>query len=189
MGDVKKLLRDEYGITRKPITTRNPQANAMVERAHQTLHNLIRTKQVHHSKSVDLKDPWSGMLSACAFAMRATVHTTSRATPSQLVFNRDAMHNVGFRADWKYIKDRKQKLILQNNKRENKTRRPHTYAVGDKVLVQQDPNRKHGEDPYQGPYEIVQVYDNGTVKLRQGTNNGGAVTQTWNIRAIIPYRD
>ena len=121
--------------------------------------------------------------------MRATVHTTSRATPSQLVFNRDAMHNVGFRADWKYIKDRKQKLILQNNTRENKTRRPHTYAVGDKVLVQQDPNQKHGKDPYKGPYEIVQVYDNGTVKLRQGTNNGGAVTQTWNIRAIIPYRD
>ena len=93
MGDVKKLLRVEYGITRKPITTRNPQANAMVVRAHQTLHNIIRTKQVHNLESIDLHDPWSGILSACAFAMRATVHTTSRATPSQLVFNRDAMHN------------------------------------------------------------------------------------------------
>ena len=46
MAEVKSLLKDEYGITRKPITTRNPQANAIVERAHQTIHNLIRSQQI-----------------------------------------------------------------------------------------------------------------------------------------------
>jgi hypothetical protein len=40
MGDVISLLKNEYGINRRPITTRNPQANAMIERAHQTIHNI-----------------------------------------------------------------------------------------------------------------------------------------------------
>ena len=63
--------------------------------------------------------------------MNSTVHTTLRATPTQLVFGRDAMLNVSFQANWECIKDRKQKLILQNNKQENAKRLPHTYKVGD----------------------------------------------------------
>ena len=188
MGEVITLLKDEYGIKRNPITTRNPQANSMVERAHQTIHNLIRVQRIKSLSDLDTEDPWSGLLAAVAFAMRATVHTTTRATPSQLVFNRDALHNVRFEADWKYIKDRKQRLIVQNNKKENARRVPHTYQIGDQVLVDQDPQRKHGQDRYKGPFEVTTVHDNGTVTLRQSTNNGGAVFQTWNIRNIHPYK-
>ena len=145
MGEVKAMLRDDYGITRKPITIRNPQANAMVERAHQTIHNMIRTNQIRDKRDLTFES-WKGVLSALGFAMRATVHTTNRATLSQLVFGRDAMLNVTFEANWQYIKDRKQKLIQQNNKRENAKRIPHEYSVGDQVLVLQEPNRKHGAD-------------------------------------------
>ena len=187
MGDVIRLLTKDYGIQRKPITTRNPQANSIVERAHQTLHNMIRTQRIR-SKDDLANGTWNGLLSAVAFAMRATLHTTTRATPMQLVFQRDAIHNVRFEADWKYIKDRKQKLIIQNNKRENATRIPHTYSVGDKVVVEQDPQRKHGTDRYKGPYTVTRVYDNGTVRLRQRTQRGGAVFQTWNIRKVFPYK-
>jgi hypothetical protein len=93
----------------------------MVERAHQTLHNLIRSKRVRDINDLDEHFKWQGILSAVAFAMRATVHTTLNATPSQLVFQRDAIHNIGFQADWQYIKSRKQKLIIQNNVREKAT--------------------------------------------------------------------
>jgi hypothetical protein len=188
MAEVITMLRDDYGIRRDPITTRNPQANAMVERAHQTIHNMIRTQRIKGAQDLPKDDPWSGLLSAVAFAMRATVHTTTQATPTQLVFNRDALHNVRFEADWKYIKDRKQRLIVQNNKRENAKRKPYTYHVNDTVMVLQDPNRKHGDDRYKGPYTVHAVNDNGTLTLRQGTNNGGAVYQTWNIRNIHPYK-
>jgi hypothetical protein len=187
MGDVIRLLKDDYGIQRKPITTRNPQANSIVERAHQTLHNMIRSQRIRSRDDLP-NGTWQGLLSAVAFAMRATLHTTTQATPAQLVFQRDAIHNVRFEADWKYIKDRKQKLIIQNNKRENAKRIEHTYNVGDKVVVEQDPNRKHGTDRYRGPYTITNVYDNGTVRLRQRTQRGGAVFQTWNIRKVFPYK-
>ena len=133
-------------------------------------------------------NPFGGILSAVMFAMRATVHTTTRATPAQLVFNRDAIHNVRFEADWKYIRDRKQQLIDQNNARANAKRKPYEYKVGEKVVVKQNPNRKHGSALYKGPYTITHVDDsNGTVKLMQSTRSGGAVYQTWNIRNIAPY--
>ena len=107
------------------------------------------------------------------------------------MFGRDAVLNISFIADWQYIKDRKQKLILQNNKKENKTRRAHQYKVGDKVMIKEDPNRKHGSDRYSGPHTLTQVNDNGTVKLTKVARRrrGGAVTETWNIRNIDPCLD
>jgi hypothetical protein len=43
------------------------------------------------------------------------VHTTLRAKPTQVVLGRDAILNVSFEADWQYIKEHKQRLIVQNN--------------------------------------------------------------------------
>ena len=121
--------------------------------------------------------------------MRSTVHATNQASPCQLVFGRDAMLNVNFEANWQCIKARKQKLIVQNNKRENAKRVPHTYNNGDRVIILQNPNRKHGSDLCQGPWTIAAVNDNGTARLTRNTPAGGVVTQTWNIRNVAPYRD
>ena len=121
--------------------------------------------------------------------MQSTVHATTRATPSQLAFNRDAILNISFEADWQCIKERKQRLILQNNGRKNAKRIAHTHNVGDCVMIHLDPNRKHGKPLYKGPHTVTRVYDNGTVKLSRATPAGGAVSQTWNIRNIYPCMD
>ena len=185
MAEVKEVLKNEYGIKRKTITPRNPQANAMVERAHQTLGYMLNTLQI--GQDDNFQDRWDGILAAVGFAMRATVHSTTRATPMQLVFGRDAIHNVRFQADWKYIKERRQRQIIQNNDRENAGRIPHTYQVGDQVKLEQHQQRKFGTARYSGPHTIDRVNDNGTVRLRHSTANGGAVYRTWNIRKIHPY--
>jgi len=44
--EVSETLKNEYGINRKIITSRNPQANFMIERCHKTLHNMIRSAQI-----------------------------------------------------------------------------------------------------------------------------------------------
>jgi transposase InsO family protein len=188
MAEVIDTLKNDYGIVRKTITTRNPQANAMVERAHQTVGNMIRSLNFHE-QDINVEDPFGGVLAAVGFAMRATVHTTTRATPSQLVFNHDAIHNVKYKADWQLIKQRKQTLINKNNKRENATRIPHTYQVGDLVVIKADENRKYDTRlPYSTPRTVEKVYANGTVKLRQDTQRGGAVFQIWNLRNVKPYK-
>ena len=40
-AEVEATIKDEYGVNKKLITTRDPQANAMVERCHQTLGSMI----------------------------------------------------------------------------------------------------------------------------------------------------
>jgi hypothetical protein len=188
MDGINDLLKKEYNIVKKMITTRNPQANSMVERAHQTVHNLIRTFRIKSKKDLvnsAFAGKWDGLLSSVAFAMRATIHTTLQATPSQLVFGRDHITNTQFIADWHYIRERKQKLILQNNKKENATRIPHHYNVGDRVIIRTSPNRKHGVDQAKGPYIVDKVYDNGTLRLRQVTSHGN-VYSVWNLRNLEP---
>jgi hypothetical protein len=43
--------------------------------------------------------------------------------------------NVKHEANWEYIYARKENIILKNNIAENPKRIPHTYNIGDKVLL------------------------------------------------------
>ena len=100
MAEFAKMCQNEYGLKRKPITTRNPQSNAIIERIHKTIGNTIRTFDV---SNIVNNDPWSGILAATMFAVRATYHTTLQASPMQLVFGRDAILNINHVANWEHI--------------------------------------------------------------------------------------
>ena len=178
--DFRRMIKEDYGIKGKPITVRNPQANAIVERIHQVIGNIIRTFELEDNY-LDEEDPWKGIISATSFAVRSTYHTTLQKTPGQLVFNRDMIFNIQHAANWKIIKQRKQKLINKNNERENSKRIPHEYKTGDLVLLRRGNENKY-ESPYSGPHTILQVNDNGTVRMTVG-----AVTDTYNIRRLTPY--
>ena len=101
-----EMIEKGYRITHRPITTRNPQANSILEPAHQTISIILHTFQVNNSE-LDLDDPWSRILSVVSFAMRSTVQTTTQATPMQLVFGREAIMNLTFNANWHLIKMQK----------------------------------------------------------------------------------
>jgi len=180
MAEFANMIKNDYGINVHAATKRNPQANSMIERVHQTLANIVRTFQVHESEE---EDPWKGVLSAAAFAIRATYHTTLKASPAQLVFGRDAIMNVKFEANWNLIRDRKQKLIQQNNKRENAKRIAHVYKKGDMVLYRVDSLSKFNNNPYEGPYPVIQVYENGTISIKRGS-----VIERINIRLVKPFK-
>jgi hypothetical protein len=85
------------------------------------------------------------------------------------------------KANWEFIRKRKQQLIEKNNKAENAKRIPHTSNRGDKVLERRGTANKY-EAPYEGPYTITKVNDNGTVHLK--VNN---VEDTYNIWQLTPY--
>ena len=101
------------------------------------------------------------------FATRATIHSTSRATPAQLVFGHDAMLNVQHEANWAYIKEHRDKISSKNNTIENKNCKKHVYNVNNKVLLKMQANLKYGTNAYTGPFKIVQVNNNGTVKIKK----------------------
>ena len=105
MAEFAKMCHNDYGLKRKPITTRNPQSNAIIERIHQTIGNIIRTFDM---SNIINNDPWLGILAATMFAVRAIYHTTLQASPMQLVFGRDAILNIKHVADWEHIWKSKQ---------------------------------------------------------------------------------
>ena len=179
--DFQDMLKNDYGIKRKPITVRNPQANAIVERIHQVIANIIRTFELQ-TNYMDEDDPWIGILSATAFAVRSTYHTTLQKTPGQLVFGRDMIFNIEHLANWEHIRARKQKIIDKNNERENAKRVPHIYKTKDMVMLKIGTENKY-EQPFSGPHRILKVFKNGTVHLQMG-----AISDTVNIRRIEPYK-
>ena len=173
-------MLESYGVETVPTTVKNPQAN-YVERVHQTLGNMLRTYELDKYK-FDYDDPWTQILSNCAWAIRSTMHTVMEATPAQLIFKRDMLFDLSFRAKWKEIRD-KRNIASQNNvQRENKTRKVHYYKVGDKVLVENDTIQRKLMPKRDGPFSVVRVYSNGTIKIRKGF-----YTQRVSIRRCVPY--
>ena len=56
-AELSQLIKDDYGIKSMIITTRNPHANAIVERIHQTIGNMIRTFELYDNDGIDDDDP------------------------------------------------------------------------------------------------------------------------------------
>ena len=75
------------------------------------LEKIIRTFDV---SNIVNNNPWSGILAAIMFAIRATYHTTLQASPMQLVFVQDAILNIKHVADWEHIRQRKQHDIANS---------------------------------------------------------------------------
>ena len=140
---------------------------------------MLRTFSMQE-QNFDKENPWTGFLQSVAWAVRATLHTTLDATPGELVFGRDMIFGIEFKANWARIRERKQKLINDANKRENATRIKHKYKVGDYVTI----NHEHRklEAPREGPYVITKVYANGTAKVQRG-----AVLECMSIRRLALY--
>jgi hypothetical protein len=175
-------LIDNYGLKRKPSLDYNPQSNGVIERIHQVLGNALRTFELEE-RELDESNPWDEFLTATAYAIRSTHHTTLQASPAQLVFGRDMFLPVKFVADWARIRNQKQARINESNKRENSSRIPITYQVGDRVLLTTPGILPKVKAPRTGPYRVEQVYDNGTVTIRNGP-----VNQRVNVRRLTPYK-
>ena len=61
------LLKD-FDIKPKPITVENPQGNSPVERIHQFVQNMIKTKELDTFIFYYI-DPWGEILSSVAWAI------------------------------------------------------------------------------------------------------------------------
>jgi len=86
------LLKD-FDIKPKPTTVENPQGNSPVERIHQVVQNMIKTKELY-TIIFDLIDPLDEILSSVPWEIRASYHSTLQSTQAQLVFGRDMLFNM-----------------------------------------------------------------------------------------------
>ena len=63
---------------------------------------------------------------------------------------------------------------------EHKT--PHGYSVGDKAYLLLNKLLGKNAIDREGPYEVIDVFTNGTVAIRRG-----ALIQTVSIRRLVPH--
>ena len=173
-SEFKHLFRelcDNMGIKPKMSTDYNPQGNSIVERIHQVLGNQLRSFELEDREFTKQEETFEPFLTACAYAIRCTYHTTLKATPGQLVFGRDMILPIQFEANWALITKQKQDLIDRSNQRENKSRLQHQYQAGQKVLLKKPGKLRKMQTPYEGPYEVQEVFPNGTITILKGVTS------------------
>jgi hypothetical protein len=82
-----------------------------------------------------------------------------QATPCQLVFGRDIIHNIAFTANWDQIQKIKQDIINKSNQKENmnSSQIPYEYKVGDQVLLETPGILRKSSTTRTGPYPVKNV--------------------------------
>jgi hypothetical protein len=79
------------------VTTINPLANAIIERVHKVVNDMLRSFDMENDNENLQKDnPIEYLIQSIAWAIRSTYHTTLQATPYQFVFVRDLIYNFPF---------------------------------------------------------------------------------------------
>ena len=74
-------LGKKWFVNTTPTTVKNPRANAIIERVHRVMGDMVRVQLASRHEH---DDPVREMLSATAYGIRATVHGTTQYTPAQL---------------------------------------------------------------------------------------------------------
>ena len=102
IGGEFQWLLSRLSVKDIPSTSKNPQSNAICERMHQTVGNILQT--LLHSnppaKVTQARDIVDQALSQAMHAIRTTVMTTLGSTPGALAFSRDMFLNVPLVAYW-----------------------------------------------------------------------------------------
>jgi hypothetical protein len=150
-----------------PTTVKNPQANAIYERIHQTIGNMLRTMLLINPPN-DLYDANDMIDSILATAMHATRASANRSlmnnTPGALAFHRDMMLDIPLIADLLTIRNSRQAIIDESLRHANLKRLNHDYRVGEQVSLEVYAPKKL-DARWTGPYLILAVHVNGTLTI------------------------
>ena len=92
LAKFREMIINDYGVKIRSIISRGPQAQAILERVHQRIGNILCTFIVQNIVMGD-KNLWDIILVSTMFIIRATVHTNAQYTPAQLVFGHNSITN------------------------------------------------------------------------------------------------
>jgi hypothetical protein len=162
---------------------KNLQSNAICERMHQTVNNVLRTL-VHTNPPQNMtqaRDIIDNALTTAMHAMQTTVATTLESTPGALAFAQDMFLNMPLIADWQAIAHTHEHHVNENLRCANRKQCQYDYALGQQVLKKAHNSTKLGLR-MEGCYTIERIHINGnvTILLREG------ITERINICRVLP---
>ncbi len=157
------------GIKHKPTMIKNPQVNAILERLHQVLAQMLHTSKLNMAKT-RTPDDGDVFLDNVAWAICSTYHTVLKASPGAAIFWGHMLFNILFIANWNKIGDYRQCLTDLNTTCINSKQIDYDYKVCNKVLLTQEGILCKAESPYsKEPWTIATVHMNGTIRIQRVT--------------------
>ena len=198
-AELADKLYEKLKVKHTTTTPAHPQCNAQAEVANKTIAKYLTN--VVDSSTLD----WEPYLPPLAFSYNTAVHRTTKMSPYFLTYGRDprlpglggAHEPVDYGEDpvseWLKRLNDARRLAEQNSWTSNEKykdyhdekHKDHKYVVGQQVLVDVrnflGKNRKLAPN-WEGPYEIVRLWDNGVVDVRTPKRD-------WriNIQRIKPF--
>ncbi len=166
-------------------TRKKPQSNAICERMHQKVTNVLRTL-IHTDPPQNMtqsRDIIDDALATAMHAMQTTIATILGSTLRALAFAQDMFLNVPLIADWQAIARTREHHVNENLRCANRKQCQFDYALGQQVLKKVHDSTNLGVRT-EGPYTIECIHVNGnlTICLHEG------ITERINIRRVLPYR-
>jgi hypothetical protein len=176
-------LLERCGIKDCPTTSRNPQGNAVCERMHQTVGNVLRT--LLHGEKIrgeNIHDIIDTALATVTHTLRTAIsRSLNFNSPGELAFKRHMFLNLPLQADLRALQLHRQLRVDENLLRANSKRLNYDYRPGQMVYVKTLSPTKLGERS-EGPFQVEVVHTNGTITIRRNQY----VTERVNIRRVFP---
>jgi transposase InsO family protein len=182
-ADFQRRL-EVHEIATRPISAKNPQANSVCERMHQSIGNTLRVlSTLEKPRGVNsAKQLVDTAIADAVYATRCTYNSVLKTTPGGLAFGRDMILNLPLKTDLQQLQKRRQELIDQRLIQANTKRFSYDYRQGDEVLkLVYNPDKL--EPRATGPYTITRVHQNGTLSIELSPG----VIERINVRRVKPY--
>ena len=174
-----------HHIHKHPIASKNPRANSVCERMHQTIGNTLRVLSTLNPPEgiANARQLVDTAIANAVYATRATFHGSLHTTPGALAFGRDMVLDIPLIADLELIQENRQHLIDDRLIAANRRRFSYNYNIGNEVLkLIFKPDKL--ESTTTRPYPIERVHANGTLTIRLSPN----VIERISLRRVKPYR-
>lgn len=167
------MFLTHMGCQHRKITPLWPQANATAERFMRTLGKATR---VSESQSI----PWKQTLNTFLREYRSTPHSTTEASPAELMFSRKIYTKIptlsSVNKDTDHVirkRDRHAKTRMKENADARHHARPSFLAIGDKVLYRQPRHNKLTPSYNCNPHTVTHI--NGSMVT--ASNEGHSITR------------
>jgi hypothetical protein len=157
------------GFHHRKITPLWPQANATAERFMRTLGKAIRVAETQST-------PWKQRLNTFLREYRATPHSTTEASPAELLFQRKIHTKIPLitttcDGNTDHIireRDTTAKAKMKSNSDARRRAKPSTFTPGDKVIYKQPKHNKFTTPFNSKPYAVSEVKGSMITATRDG---------------------
>ena len=175
------------GIKSVSTTVKNPQSNAINERIHLTIQDILRTYLNANSEALttqhlNLQVVIDHVLASTRYALRTAINRAIGTSPGAVVFSRDMFLPIPVIANIEALRQRKQARVNYNLLAQNQRRHAHDYQVNDMVVIVDTDVKRKLAPRTSRPFRVTQVHTNGTVVIERRPN----VFERINIRRLRP---